>query len=142
MGRIRTQGIQFLFEIINGDQSVPENFYIRWCEEAEDEISDTAGLADLTELTGNGYSPKAVASADMTSAAGGTNGRTLTTQEVTFTADGGNWNLAKTAYLATSSDNSGKLVCTNPINSGSGIALLDTENYDFTIQLACEPPAS
>ena len=140
---IKTEGIQFFFELANGLQSKPaSNYYIGLCEEGEDEISDTAGLSALTELSGNGYSRQAVPanSTGMVSAAGGTNGRTLTTQEVTFTAAGGNWNLAKTRFLATTSDDSGKLICTEPVNSGSGIALEDGKSYDCTITIASEPP--
>lgn len=138
---IKTEGIQFLFELISEVQSAPANYYIGWCEEAESDIADTANLASLTELSGNGYGRIAIASdgTDLVSAAGGVNGRTLTTKEVTFTAAGGVWNLAKTRFLATSADDSGKLIATEPINSGTGIALPDGQSYDMTMILACEP---
>jgi len=138
---IRTEGIQFLFELANGQQSRPANYYIGWCEQAESEIPANASLADLTELSGNGYARQAVPAnaTGMVSAAGGTNGRTLTTQEVTFTASGGPWNLAKTKFLATSADDSGRLIATEPINAGSGIALGDGENYDVAMTIAGEP---
>lgn len=78
---IRTQGIQFLFKLANGQQTKPAN------------------------------------SVGTVSAAGGTNGRTLTTAEVTFTASGGPWNLAKTKFLATTADG---------------------ESYDVTVTIASE----
>jgi len=34
---------------------------------------------------------------------------------------------------------SGKLIATEPINAGSGIALADGESYDVTMTLASEP---
>ncbi|MEN6427254.1 MAG: hypothetical protein ABFE13_18015 [Phycisphaerales bacterium] len=49
------------------------------------------------------------------------------------------WNLAKTKFLATSDDESRKLIATEPINAGSGIALADGESYDVTMTLAGEP---
>lgn len=138
---IRTQGIQFLFELANGQQTKPASYYIGWCQEAEDQIPANASLGDLTELSGNGYARQFVPanSVGMVSAAGGTNGRTLTTAEVTFTASGGAWSLAKTKFLATTADDSGKLIATEPINAGSGIALANGESYDVTMTLASEP---
>ena len=138
---IRTQGIQFLFELANGQQTKPNNYYVGFCTEAEDQIPANAWLGDLTELSGNGYARQLVAanSVGMVSTAGGTNGRTLTTAEATFTASGGPWSLAKTKFLATTADDSGKLLATEPINAGSGIALADGESYDVTMTLASEP---
>jgi hypothetical protein len=138
---IRTEGIQFLFELANGVQSIPANYYIGWCEEAEDDIPDNASLSDLTELTGNGYARQALTAdaAGMISSSWGTNGRSLTTDEATFSADGGDWNLAKTKFLATSLDDTGKLIMTEPLNSGSGVALEDGASYDVAMTLAAQP---
>jgi hypothetical protein len=47
--------------------------------------------------------------------------------------------LAKTRFLTTTADVSGKLIATEPINAGSGIALTDGESYDVTMALASEP---
>lgn len=58
---------------------------------------------------------------------------------MTFTASSGPWNLAKTKFFATTADDSGKLIATEPINAGSGIALADGESYDVTMTLAGEP---
>ena len=141
---IKAEGIQFFLELANGVQSKPvANYYIGLCEDAEDTISKTAALADLTELTGNGYSRQAVTAdaAGMVSAPHGDSGRKLTSSEVTFTAAGGAWNLARTRFLATTSDNSGKLISTEPVNSGAGVALADTESYDCTMTVNSEPPA-
>ncbi|HNS20197.1 MAG TPA: hypothetical protein PKH24_06840 [Sedimentisphaerales bacterium] len=59
--------------------------------------------------------------------------------EVTFTPSAGAWSLAKTRFLTTTADVSGKLIATEPINAGSGIALTDGESYDVTMALASEP---
>jgi hypothetical protein len=47
--------------------------------------------------------------------------------------------LAKTKFLATTADDTGKLLATEPINAGSGISLADGESYDVTMTLASEP---
>jgi len=141
---IKSEGIQYLLELANGVQTKPAaNYYIGLCEQAEDTISKSASLADLTELTGNGYSRQAVTAdaAGMVSAPHGDSGRKLTSTEVTFTAAGGAWALAKTRFLATTADDSGKLISTEPVNSGAGIALADTESYDCTMVINSEPPA-
>jgi hypothetical protein len=138
---IKQEGIQHFFELTNGLQTKPANYYVRWATNIETAIAANAALSDLTELSGNGYSPQAVPSnsTGMISAAGGTNGRTLTTDTVTFTASGGDWLPAKTMYLATTSDNTGKLIETQALNSGSGVTLLDGKSYDCAMELASEP---
>ena len=139
---IKTEGIQHLLELTNDLQTKPANYYIGWCEDIETEIAANANLTDLTELTGNGYARQPIPSSStgMISAAGGTNGRTLTTDEVTFHADGGAWDLAKTMFLTTVvSGTGGKLISTQALNSGSGIALPDGQNYDCAMQIMAEP---
>ena len=138
---IKSEGIEFFLKLANGQIAKPANYYIGLCEEAEDVISKTASLADLTELAGLGYSRQVVTAdaAGMVYAPHGDSGGKLTSSEVTFTASGGAWNLAKTRFLATSSDDSGKLISTEPINSGAGIALADTESYDCRLIINSEP---
>jgi hypothetical protein len=120
---IKREGIEYFLKLANGQAVKPANYYIGLCQEAEDVISKSAALADLTELTGNGYSRQAVAAdaAGMVYAAHGDNEGKLTTAEVTFTAVGGDWVRARTMFLATTSDNSGKLVSTQMIESGAGV---------------------
>lgn len=96
------------------------------------------GIRFLFELA-NSQQAKLANAVSMVIAAGGTNGRTLTAAEVTFTASGGAWSLAKIKFLATTTDDSGKLISTEPINAGSGIALSNGESYDVTMTLAAEP---
>lgn len=105
------EGLQHLLEVVyTEEQSVPANYYIGLCEDAS--VAEDDNLASLTELSGNGYARQAVASdnTDFTSAATGTNDRKVTTKVVTFTASGGAWNGAVHAFLATTIDDSGKLV--------------------------------
>lgn len=106
-----TEGLQHILEVAySEEQTVPVNYYIGLCEDAS--VAENANLAGLTELSGNGYERQPVASnnTDFTSAATGTNDRKMTTKIVTFTANGGAWNDAIHAFLATTVDDSGKLV--------------------------------
>lgn len=136
MSDLHTEGLQYLLEVaITEEQSVPADFYVGLCE--DDSLAENASLGDQTELSGNNYSRQSLASdnADFTSAATGTNDRKVTSALVTFMAIGGAWNTAKTAFLATSSDDSGKLIASASINSGSGYTLADGENYELKFEI-------
>lgn len=105
-----TEGLQHALEVVySEEQSIPANYYIGLCEDAS--VAENANLAGLTELSGNGYARQTIASdnTDFTSAATGTNDRKITTKTVTFTATG-TWNGATHAFLATTIDDTGKLV--------------------------------
>lgn len=105
------EGLQHALEVAySEEQSVPENYYIGLCEDVS--VAEDANLAGLTELSGNNYARQIVASnnTDFTSAGTGTNDRKQTTKTVTFTASGGAWNGAVHTFLATTIDDSGKLV--------------------------------
>lgn len=104
------EGLQHLLEVAySEEQSVPAIYYIGLCE--DDSVAEDANLAGLTELAGGGYSRQAVNSdnTDFTSAGTGTNDRKQTTKVVTFSATGA-WNGVPHAFLATTIDDSGKLV--------------------------------
>jgi hypothetical protein len=111
-----TEGLQFLLEVsFSEGQSVPTNFYIGLATNAS--LAEDASLASITEVSGSGYARQAVASnaTDFTSAAAGTNDRKITTKIVTFSATG-TWTGAATVFLATSLDNSGKLIASNQLS--------------------------
>ena len=77
---------------------------------------------------------------ELTSAAGGVNGRSLSTVTNTFTADGGTWNTAYLVFLTTTvSGTGGKLIVTEDINEGSGVTLTDGQSYDASMVLLAEP---
>lgn len=104
------EGLQHALEVVySEEQSVPANYYIGLCE--DDSVAENANLAGLTELAGGGYGRQTVASdnTDFTSAGTGTNDRKVTTKVVTFSATG-TWNGVPHAFLATTIDDSGKLV--------------------------------
>jgi len=136
MPEVHTQGLQFILDAaIRQTQSVPAAYYLGWCTESA--LDENAGLADLTELSGSGYARVAIASdaTDWTSAAHSTNGRKVTSKVCTFTAAGGNWSAAGRWFLATTADNSGKLIASGPLASGAGVTLLDTQSYDVAVEI-------
>lgn len=80
---------------------------------------------------------------ELTSGAGGVNGRTLTTIEHTFTASGGAWDTAYLVFLTTTATGtSGKLIATEQLNLGNGVTLSDGQSYDVIMTFLAEPQAS
>ena len=129
---LHTEGLQYLLEVaLTEEQSAPASFYMGLCE--DDALNEDDGLADLTELSGDGYARVAVASddADLTSASVGTLDRKVTTKTCTFTADGGNWNGATKAFLATTADDAGKLIASADL--GAERFLLDGDSLEVTM---------
>ncbi len=130
---LHKEGLQHLLELMNGAQSKPANYYMGACEDAS--LAEDANLAAITELSGNGYARVAIASngTDLVSAAAGTNDWKLTTKVCRFTASGGAWNCAKTVFLATTVDDTGKLVASVPINGGTGFTLADGQYFEESL---------
>lgn len=131
------EGLQHLQEVAyNEIQSVPVNYYIGLCEDAS--VAENANLAGLTELSGNGYAREAVASdnTDFTSASTGTNDRKVTTKTVTFTASGGAWNGAVHAFLATTIDDTGKLVAVAALSTTRTLQDGDSLQVSIVLTLA------
>ena len=129
MADLHTEGLQYLLEVgFSEEQSVPANFYVGLCTDTS--LAEDASLGDQTEVTGTGYARQTIASnnTDITSAATGAADWKITTKEVTFTA-GGTWDGAKTVFLATSNDDSGKLIAsvalseTRTLNDGDSLTL-------------------
>jgi len=130
---VHQEGLQFILEVaFSEEQSVPANFYIGLCTDAS--LAETASLGDQTEVSGTGYARQAVASTAVgfVSASTGTNDRKVTTVEVTFTA-GGTWTGAKTAFLATTIDDTGVLIASEQLSAT--ITLVDTGTLSFTMAL-------
>lgn len=132
---VHTEGLQFLLEVaLSEEQSVPANFYMGLATDAS--LDEADGLSDLTEVSGAGYSRQTVASnnTDFTSAATGTNDRKTTTATQTFTATG-DWTGANTVFLGTTSDNSGKLICSAPLSATRELVNTDTLQVALEITL-------
>ena len=112
------QGEEAMLELFfRGDASfAPVQFYLRLCN---DTLSDTDTLSTiLNEPTTNGYAPQLL---ERSSTGFPTKGLDagdyrLTSKELTFTAVGGDIGPVTSAFLATTSDNLGKLVCFKPLS--------------------------
>jgi len=137
--RIHTEGRQWIQEVcFTEQQSVPTNFYVGLCTDIS--ILENAALSDLTELTDDpdtGYErfPLLSSTSGWTSAATGSNDRKVTSSTITFTCDGTGltWTKAYHWFLATTIDDSGKLVMSGPLNSGSGTAVVEGTPLTFSI---------
>jgi hypothetical protein len=130
---LHQEGLQYLLEVaFSEEQSVPDNFYIGLCTDAS--LAEDASLGDQTEVTGTGYERQAVASddTDITSATTGTADWKITTAEVTFTA-GGTWDGAKTVFLATTDDDSGKLIASEQLSATR--TLVDGDTLIIAIEI-------
>jgi len=129
------EGLEYILETAFTEvQNVPANFYMGLCE---DEVLETDGLADLTELAvADGYARQTIASddTDFTEAATGTNDRKVTTSTETFTATGA-WNGALYAFLGTTVDDTGKLICGAELSTERFLQNGDTLQVSFVITL-------
>jgi len=117
-----TEGLTYLLQVaMSEEQSAPANFYVGL---AIDELVVGDGLADiLNEPSGDGYARVAVASdnVDITIGASGDYIEAVFKQ-VEFLADGGDWGTITVVFIATTADDSGKLIASkstsHEINDG------------------------
>lgn len=131
---VHTQGLQFILELVNKVQSAPTNYYVGLATDAS--LAKTAVLGSQTELAAsNGYTRQTIAASGvgLVSASDGGDGRKLTSATVTFTASGGDWSQALTLFVATTSDDSGKLIASGPINGGVGTTVTDGHTYSAEV---------
>lgn len=129
------EGLEYILETAFTEaQAVPASFYMGLCE---DEVLETDGLADLTELAvAGGYARQTIASdnVDITEAGTGTNDRKITTSTETFTATD-TWNGALYAFIGTTSDDAGKLICGAALSVERFLVNGDTLQVSFVITL-------
>jgi len=135
---MHTEGRQWLFEVaFSEEQTVPDNFYVGLCTDST--IAENAALASLTELTDTDYARDTIPSTAVgwVSAGTGTNDRKVTSSSVEFAVvtSGVTWTTAESWFLATTSDDSGKLLASGPLNSGSGWTLTEGQTLNFDIEI-------
>lgn len=133
---LHTEGLQYHKEVgYSEEQSVPATFYVGLATDASP--AEDASLGDLTELSDTGYARQTITSnsTDCVSSAAGTNDWKMTLKTVNFAnSSGGAWTAANIAFLATSSDDSGKLIASLPI-PGAPLTLNDGDDVDVTFVL-------
>lgn len=130
------EGQEWLLEVaISEEQSVPENFYLGLYADASPAEADTLVAVTAMEEDGTGYARQLIPS----SAAGWTIGvvgndvDAVGTQE-TFTA-GGTWTEVNRWFLATTADNTGKLICSGDIDPARTLGNTDTLKFTPTLRL-------
>ena len=138
--QLHTEGRQYIQEAaFTGQQTKPTNFYVGLCTDLT--IAENASLTDLTELvdpTDTDYARYALASSVVgwDSAGTGTDDRKITSNGVSFSAvtSGATWAKAESWFLATTIDDTGKLIMSGPLNSGSGWTVIEGEALTFDIE--------
>jgi hypothetical protein len=133
---VHQEGLQYLLEVaFSEEQSVPASFYVGLCTDAS--LAEDASLGDQTEVTGTGYARQTVTSnsTDCVSASTGTNDWKITMAEVTFTAEG-TWDGANTYFVATTNDDSGKLLASGPLSETRTLEDTNTLSFQAEITLA------
>lgn len=114
-------------------EEAPTVFYLRL---AYDTLVETDSLIDVrNEPSGNGYSAATLerSAIGFPTLALNSGDYQLTSKTFSFTASGGNIGPVNVAYLATSSDNSGKLILANALSMSRTI--LDGDTLEATISI-------
>jgi hypothetical protein len=128
------EGEQYFLGTALADTSQPANFYIRLYN---DTPAETDTLGDLTgEPSTYGYAAQAIPSTTTGWAIALVSGDyKATSTEETFVASGGSWGPVTYAVLATSSDNSGKLIAYGALSVSRTLASGDSLLVVYTVTL-------
>lgn len=127
------EGEADMLDVYYRNATAPTTFYLRLFN---DTPVETDTLADLTgEPSGNGYSPQEIERSNVgfPTLALDAGDWQLTSKTVTFTASGGSWGPVTYAVLATTSDNTGKLVAYKQLSQAR--TLQDGESLEVTITI-------
>jgi hypothetical protein len=119
----------------NGTAYNPTQFYVRLCNDA---LTVTDVLSSiLNEPSGNGYTPQLVerSTTGFPTKELDLGAWRIISKVLSFTASGGQIGPVITAYLATSSDNSGKLIAFRSLSLTRTILDTDTMTIQFRIKL-------
>jgi len=127
------EGEEFAIKVLfNETLSVPANYYIGLDNRGSLAEDDT--LPPTGEPTGTGYARQAVASDDTDFTASQVAGNWQTkTKEVTFTAGAGGWTQVSNMFICTTSDDTGKLLCSVPMSASYTLADGESLKVDMTI---------
>jgi hypothetical protein len=131
---IADEGAEAILEVFYRASTAyaPATFYVRLCDDTL-VVSDTLSSVQ-NEPSGNGYAAQEVTrdttGFPMKDVASNGNQR-LTSKTVTFTASGGSIGPVTTAYIATTSDNTGKLIGYLPLSMQRTVLNGDAMEYEF-----------
>lgn len=129
------EGEQNILDLYFRAQNTPSGFYLRLFN---DTPVETDTLSDLTgEPSGNGYSAQALArnTTDFPTLALDSGDYKVTSKTVTFTASGGTIGAVTYAVLATTSNNTGKLVAYVALSGSRTLLAGESLNVIFNAKL-------
>lgn len=132
---LANEGEQLFLDVMSGDEIKPPVYYLRLFNDTpveDDSLSDLVG-----EASGSGYAPILLNndSSDFPVRGLDSGDYQITSKQVTFTATGGSIGPVTYVVLATSSDNSGKLVAYVALSQSRLLADNETLKITFTIKL-------
>ena len=133
INNLADEGEQNILDLYLRGQNAPSGFYLRLFN---DTPAETDALSNLTgEPTGNGYAAQALArnTTDWPTLALDTGDYQAISKTVTFSASGGSWGPVTYCVLATSSDNSGKLISYAALSQARTLA--DGESLQITYKV-------
>lgn len=127
------EGEQDLLDVYMRNAAAPATFYIRLYDDTPTETSTLAGLTG--EPTTGGYAPIAVERSDVgwPTLALDSGDYQVTSKKVTFQASGGTIGPVTSCVLATSSDDTGKIITYAPLSQSR--TLNDGESLDITYRV-------
>ncbi len=128
MAKFVDEGENRVSDILFGSQAVDASLYMGIYNDVA-EPPETATIASLSELSGNGYARKTLSRGTWT-----VSGSISTYAQQTFTASGGDWGSCYGYFIATSSDDSGKLLCVEHFSDGP-YDVDDTQSIKITPNL-------
>lgn len=128
---IADEGEQWILDTFFRGAAAPAGFFLRLATAAP---TDTSTLATVSQVTGTGYAPIAVArnTTDWPTLALNAGDFRVVMATKTFTATG-TWTAATHMYLATTSDNTGKLISYAALGTTRTLVNGDTLAVDYNV---------
>jgi hypothetical protein len=129
-GKIVDQGEARFLEILLGSRTPDGALYLGLYKTPLTEPEETVTLPDLVEPSGFGYARRTLTRGQWT-----LNGSVASYALQTFLASGGDWGNVAGYFLATSLDNSGKLIAIE--HFASALQVIDGKGIKISPQITC-----
>ena len=133
---LHDEGEEFISKAWASEElSVPANFYMGL--DARSALAEGDSMAVSGEPSGNGYARRTVASDNVDFTVSQDSGDwQVATKTVTFAASGGAWSEVKNMFLATTSDDSGKLIASEALTTPRTLQDGDSLEASMIIKLS------
>lgn len=113
MAKLVSEGENRIANVLFASQTLDSVYYLGLYTNGS-EPAETAGLADIVELTGGDYSRKT-----LTRGSFSVSGSIATYAQQAFTANGGDWSGITGYFIGNSADNSGQLMWVESFSEGT-----------------------